>query len=500
MNGQGLLEKYSGRLRVRPYPQQAEDSASLLEKEAYALFSEMGTGKTKTVIDAACVLAAEGRIKGVLVVCPAAVKSVWASQDFGEIKKHSWMPGQVWEYHSKTRQVWQEKEGGPPWLSWVVTNYEYIRSEEHRERLESILKAVSPFMMVLDESAFIKSRTAAQTKACIKLGARAERRVILNGTPIANSPLDLWSQMRFLGPDILPFKNFFHFRSEFAVMGGFQGRQVVQWKNLDRLQELVAPYAVRREKSSLGLPPKLDLPPLEVPLSEETWDLYRQMRDDAVAWLGQNPSLAAQAGVRIMRLAQITAGFLGGIVGVEGGDGPPGRVEAVREIGCEKLDAFREWVGELLEDDPHRKIVAWCRFRPELERCAADLRDLLPTYRFYGQGKKERREAEAAFSGGGVKGPALLCAQPQAGGLGQNWTSADAEAYLSNDYSLWYRKQSEDRLHRGGQTKTVLVQDFLAVGPKGQRTVDHTMVKAVKGKEDISKWTCAAWIRALEEE
>lgn len=491
-------EVYQSRFKIPPYRHQAAGVRDLLNNEAFALWWEMGTGKSKAVVDAACILACEEEIKGVLVVCPSAVKSVWSSQIFGQIKEHCWLPGRVWEFHSSTKAAGYLSAEGGTRLDWIVTNYEYIRNKEHRERLEGMLRQFSPFLMVCDESAFIKSRTAEQTKACIKLGEKASRRVVLNGTPIANNPLDLWSQARFLGAGLLPFKNFYHFRSEFAVLGGFQGRQVVQWKNLDRLQDLMRPFSSRVEKKDcMDLPPKV-YTQVEVQLSEESWKIYKEMRDEACAWLGENPSLAAQAGVRVMRLAQITAGFLGGVVQV-GDDLTAEQIAVISEIGREKLDAFIEWVKARLEEDPKRKMVAWCRFRPELERCAKELSFLLPTYKFYGQTKKQRRETEESFSKD-TPGPALQCAQVQAGGLGQNWAFADVEAYLSNDYSFWYRKQSEDRLHRGGQTKSVLVADFLATGPKGQRTIDHVMVKAVHGKEDISQWTCAGWKRALEEE
>jgi SNF2 family DNA or RNA helicase len=376
----------------------------------------------------------------------------------------------------------------------VVTNYEFLRSEEHREKLMELLHGFK-VMMVCDESSFIKNRTAAQTKACIKIGKTVSWRVIMNGTPVSEAPLDIWAQMQFLSAKILPYKNFFHFRSEFAVMGGWQNHKVVQWKNLDKLQALVAPYVIRREKKDcLDLPEKI-YTQREIKLDEATWKIYKQMRDEAVVWLEENPSMAAQAGVRIMRLSQITSGFLGGFPVDD-----PGQEAKVEEIGREKLDWLRGFVTEQLEADPSLKIIVWCRFRPEIERVARDLADIIPTYRLYGQSKGERVESISRFSKVNNPEPALLAGQVRAGGFGLNLIAGAVSVYLSNDFSAMTRAQSEDRNHRPGQMRNVLYVDVMAVGPKGQRTVDHQVVKALREKNDLSNWTVSAWKRALTEE
>lgn len=93
-----------------------------------------------------------------------------------------------------------------------------------------------------------------------------------------------------------------------------------------------------------------------------------------------------------------------------------------------------------------------------------------------------------------------MAAQAHAGGLGQNFVAAHIALYMSNDFSLYHRQQSEDRIHRPGQTVPVLIGDVLATGPKGQRTVDHAVVTALRAKADVATWTCLAWKKALEEE
>jgi len=493
LGAESVIDDYLNRFRTLPYRHQVVGVRLLVEQSNFGLFDEMGAGKTKQVVDAACLLCEEGRIDTVLVVSPATVRGVWLDPDpeLGEIRKHAWVPSRPVEYHGpRGRVIWTDEA---PKLHWIVTNYEFIRGERNRERLAEMLSG-RQVMMVLDESSFVKNRRAAQTRACLELGKGMSRRVILSGTPITNNPLDLWSQLHFLDPKILPYRNFYHFRADFAVMGGWQNKQVIRWVNLEKLQGLVAPYVIRRLKKDCLDLPKQVYTQLEVPLTEASWKVYKQMRDEAVVWLGENPSEAAQAGVRVMRLSQLTSGFLGGFPRE---DILTPRVKP-QEMGREKLDCLVVWVKERLTEKPNLKMIVWCRFRAELERVHRELAKIMPAYRLYGgQTAAERETAISVFSTVGG-GPALLAAQPQAGGYGLNLVAADTVVYISNDFNLATRLQSEDRVHRPGQTRSVLYLDIIATGPAGQKTVDHEVVKALRRKEDLARWTTNAWREAIK--
>ncbi len=486
------ISNYVEQFKTHPHTHQITGTSLLVEHPYFGLLDQMGVGKTKQTIDAACILCERGQIDVVLVVTPSPVRSVWIdpSPELGEIKKHSWIPSRVTEWHSKSKVIWKDEN---PRLDFLVTNYEFLRNKERRDELIRLLKDRN-VMMVCDESSFIKNRVAEQTKSCIKIGSTVARRVILNGTPMGNNgPLDMWSQMLFLSPTILPYVNFYAFRAAFAIMGGYQRHQVIKWKDLKKFQALIAPHVIRREKKDcLDLPAKI-YTQLEVPLSEATWKLYKQMRDDAVVWMDENPTMAAQAGVKVMRLAQITSGFLGGFPLEDNETG-------VTEIGREKLDALRHQVTEALKEDKNRKIIVWCRFRLELERVERELKDLLPTFRLYAQKQSERDESVERFSQQGETGAALLAAHVMSGGFGLNFISTDCVFYMSNDRSLLGRMQSEDRNHRRGQTKHVVYTDMIATGPKGQQTCDHQIVKALRAHEELANWTVSAWRKALTQE
>jgi SNF2 family DNA or RNA helicase len=473
---------------------------ALVTRPAFALFDEMGAGKSAQVINAACFLAEADEIDAVLVVTPASVRAVWAGE-FGEIDKHAWYPSTISEYHARTNVL----AYAPKVLNWYVTNYEFIRSEERLASLTDQLRA-QRVLVVLDESSRIKNPRASTTKAVLKISHWAARRIVLNGTPISNNPLDLWAQLEFLDPAIIGCKNFFHYRARYAVMGGrgrLAGKIVVGWQNLEELQTKIAPHCLRRLKvDCLDLPEKI-FTIRERRMEPPTWKIYKQMRDECVAFLDEQgtTSMAPQTIVKIMRLAQISAGFIGG---VESPDWTPeDGLEALhkpREIGREKVDGFLEYVEELLEEDPKLHLIVWCRFKAELDRAAKETAARFAGVRVAriegGQKEAERRANVDEFQHG-FADPMILFGNPQAGGLGLTLTAAHRVIYLSNDFNLVTRLQSEDRVHRPGQKQRVIYTDFITTGPDGQRTIDHVVLTALRKKQDLASWTTDVWRREL---
>jgi SNF2 family DNA or RNA helicase len=518
--------------RLQPYAHQIEGVRKLVERPVFALFDEMGAGKTKQTIDAAQVLYTRGLIRRVVVVAPAAVRSVWFDPEMGELKKHLWLsiPSHVWEYHARNRNWHHECKPGQPALEWTITNYDYIRSEPRLEQL--LLRCDKLTLLVLDESSAVKNHKALQTKASLQLRKKCGRVVLLNGTPIANSPLDMYSQGNILDGGagrngILGCQSFFQFRAKYALMGGFQNKQIIGWRMLEDMQKRFAPYVLRRLKEQcLDLPPKLDSIVIDVPLTAEVWGVYKEMRDEMVAYLtDQTVSVASQAIVKALRLAQVTSGYLGGITEdqvtadeLSEEDRPhfiplpadfitPIKTVgtgSIREIGSEKLDAFLSWFKNQLIADPNLKVLVFCRFRPELNRLVQHLSKFkgLHIGEIRGGQKPFEREASTRLLDPRTMppGPVAVVCTTQTGSVGLNLAGAHTVIYISNDYSLFKRQQSEDRVHRPGQKYPVSYFDVVATGPQGQKTIDHTIQKALRNKLDIAKWTTGAWVSALLEE
>lgn len=510
-----MIEINSARFKSKPFAHQLEGIKKLVENKAFALFDEMGCGKSAQVINAACVLAEAGEIDTVLIVAPASVRCVWLDKEIGEIKKHSWHPlNVVAEYHAKNlKSAWSDtSKDMRGMLLWVVTNYEFLRNNQHLETLCSYLEG-NKVLLVCDESSYVKNRSAAQTKATMKLRSTCARCVILNGTPIANSPMDLWSQMQVLSPKILAcYKNFYNFRYEYCEMrsqnfGGQRFQQIVSYKNLDHLAKKLAPYVLRREKKDcLDLPPKL-YTEREVPLSLESWKRYKELKRDFIMTLGENDvRLEPNAAVRIMRLAQLTSGITAAMFITDEGEDKSDELLArtnYKDLSDEKL----KWaVKYLTEECTARAVIVWTRWRRERERLVAELwkhKDTLTPYELYGGQRQADRETAVQYFTQPLANREcrmVLVAQPHAGGHGLNLVAASEAIYLSNDFALGIRLQSEDRCHRPGQVNPVTYIDVLATGPKGERTVDHVIFKALREKQNIAAMTTHEWRKGLSDD
>lgn len=558
----------------------------------FLLADDMGGMKTAQAIIAAQFLHDMDAIDRVIVITPASVRSkVWFDQDLGQLHDQVFEDKRniVSEFHQKIRQWAHGPEAAPP-LKWIITNYEFIRKADN---LQTLLAYCGPkTFLVLDESNAVRSWDSAQTKACMtlrwkstKTGApslgipRCGRILEMNGTPVAETPLDLFSQGNLLHPSILDCKYITHYKGRYAIQepvlgyGGKPIKKVVKggreiviqqttgWTNLDDLQRRFAPYVLRREAKDLGI--DFALPPvgLEVVLTKETWRAYCDMRDELCVWLEKDVATASTAAVKVMRLAQITSGFLGGIedqnigewneepgLNLDGTYGRPiladvyemidklktdkvenpytlGDIETakvqpgakavhkfggIKDIGREKLDFALAWHAGLLERDPNLKLLTWCRFVPELRRYLSEAARLLPSAAIgaaCGESvlglpvKAEREHAlRLLHPRTAPEGPALVGATQGTGALGLNFTACRTVLDMSYDFSPWKKKQGDSRVNRPGQTGPVSFFYLIAVGPKGQKTIDHHIMMSRLGKMNVNDFTTSAWVKILREE
>lgn len=525
----------------------------LIERPYFALFDEVGAGKSKQVVDAAQILHwCMGQIDTVVVLTPGFARSVWADEDpmLGEVAKHAWdiVPNFIHEYHKRYSEIeWQ-----PNALNWVVSNYEFIRRDDRLHDLLMMLRGRKTWL-VCDESWAIKGRRADQSRACARIRyKRCERVTILNGTPLADGkPVDLYAPMMILDKELLGVKNFTHFRSKYCVMGGHMNKQIVEYQNLDELNARIAPHVLsRRTRDCFDLPDMLDPILVEARLSPETWKVYKDMRDEMVSWLGTQASVSKQAIVRGLRLAQITSGYLGGLEEVDAdldvtvpeknpfgaapawlrsiheqaspgpevvspfaGPGvagiPPdpaglstaGTRTVTKEIGREKLDAMMNWLGTF-QPMPN-KLLVWCRFRPELVRTTKEISKLYRNVQNLkgGQRPDERLAAKrllAPEADPNEKG--CVVGNQKAGGASLNFSAANIAIYLSQGPALIERTQSIGRIERPGQRNPMRIVDIVATGPKGQKTIDHQILRALRSKDDMARWTVDQWREILANE
>lgn len=536
-----LLEEHSP---IQPYNHQTIGTEALVRHSVFALFDEMGSGKSKQTIDAAQILYLQKVIDQVIVIAPASVRSVWFDPELGELAKHLWarVPNNVTLYHARNRSWANLTDPSRAPLQWIITNYEFIRSQERRN--EILRRCTMRTLLVLDESSAVKNHRADQTKAVIQIRRRCGRVVLLNGTPIANSPLDMFAQGLVMDPDILGCPSYLYFRSKYAVLKpGASYAQIIGWQNLEDMTRRFAPHVIRRLKQDcIDLPPKLPPIILDVTLSETEWKIYKEMRDQMITWLADNAvSTSAQAAVKTLRLAQITSGFLGGVVehdmesenldplvvpiapafletslfgpndgSIKGNLGPSNRLDIVKpieEIGRSKLDALLTFLEQSFTADPNDKILVWSCFRHEVSRIE---RTLLGDTHWLklnvgilmgGQRKDDRERTRRLLDPRTAPpGPVVVAGTVQTGAMGQNFTAAHNVIDLSYPWSLFIHQQSRDRVHRPGQVYPVSYTYLRAVGPRGQKTIDHQILKALETKQDVARWTTEAWRSMLKEE
>lgn len=565
-----------------PLPHVKYGVEQILANPYFLLGDDMGGMKTAQAIISAQFLHEMNVIDRVIVVAPAAIRpKVWFDQDLGQLREQVWEDKRnfVSEYHARIKH-WEYGPKDAKELRWIVTNFEFIRNTKN---LAMLLRYCGPkTFLVLDESSAVRNWRSKQTQACMTLRWRTNakgrpipglprcgRILELNGTPVAESPMDMYSQMNLLHPSILDCKGITYFEGRYTVkipVKRTNGTTVMSpylsfekqpdgsvrrrpqplmtqaagaegWKNLDDLQRRCAPYILRREAKDLGI--DFALPPvgLEVQLTPETWRVYREMKNEMVVWLESGVATAQQAGVKAIRLAQITSGFLGGVEDANVGDADgavpdlffdgvevpksaeeqhetsiwSGRASVV-EVGREKLDFALEWQAGLLERYPDLKLLSWCRFVPELRRYLHEVKQKFGHPVGAACGEKvfieeewnQKHEREVALRLLHPKtappGACTVGATQGTGAMGLNFTACRTVLDMSYDYSPWKKKQGDARVNRPGQTGMVSFFYLIAVGPKGQKTIDHTIMMIRLGKMSVNDMTVAAWVKVLKEE
>ena len=465
--------------KVEPFAHQREEIEGHWQDESRAIFWEQGTGKSKLEIDNAAMLYQRGEINGMLIVAPNGVHRNWVDK---EIPEH--MPG--WIVKQMRRHIFQTKKAKTKWHEqalrdlWKHCGF-IVLAMSYDAMMTDKGKAAAWLMMrdrntlyVLDESARIKTPGAKRTKRVVASGKYAKYRRILTGTPVANSPFDVYSQLLFVDPEIWKregISNYQGFKTTFGIwekrytQNNAEFDELLGYKNMDWLKQIVDSVSTRLTKEDvLDLPPKLyskrffDLDPKQRKMYDEIVNDFMTILDS-----GEMVS-ASLAIVRLLRLQQIACGYVP----------PDGEDEPVQDI-CEKNPRL-ELLKEICEDLPHPAII-WGKYKRDIQLITDHLgKDAV---RYDGStGDDERAEAIKRFQNGDVQ---FFVGNAQAAGEGLTLTAAQTVIYYSNSFKLTERLQSEDRAHRIGQEHPVNYIDLI-----GYDTIDIHIVKALASKFDVA--------------
>ena len=230
------------KFKTKPYAHQLTALEKSWNKETFAYFMEMGTGKTKVLLDNAAMLYDKGKINGVLIVAPKGVIGTWHNQEIpAHLPDHIENVVILWQANITKKQ--QEKLDSlfesDVSLHILIMNVEAFSTDKGRVFADKFLNCHET-LMVIDESTTIKTPTAKRTKSIIHLSQKAKYRRIMTGSPVTKNPLDLFSQCQFLDPWLLDFTSYYAFRNRYAEMKtiNVSGRQVQIVNGFKNLAEL----------------------------------------------------------------------------------------------------------------------------------------------------------------------------------------------------------------------------------------------------------------------
>ena len=461
------------KFKTKPYAHQLTALENSWHKEEYAYFMEMGTGKTKVLIDNLAMLYDKGKVDGALIIAPKGVVGTWYNQELPtHLPDHIENVTVLWQPNINKKQ--QEKldrlfETGQD-LHILVMNVEALSTDKGKLFAAKFLRSHKS-MLAIDESTTIKNPKAKRTKNILSLGDLCKYRRIMTGSPVTRNPLDLYSQCEFLNPSLLQFTSYYAFRNRYAEMKTIHvhGRSVnvvKQFQNLKELSETLKSFSYRVLKQDcLDLPEKVYIK-REITLSSEQAKIYEQMKKEAFATLNGKRVTSVTVLTQLMRLQQITCGHFT----ADDGSIQPVKNNRLTEL----LDVLEEIEG---------KVIIWGHYQQDVKNIVNILTDKYgpgSVVSYYGLTPQEERQKNIKKfqANNGVR---FLVGTPQTGGYGITLTEANTVIYYSNGYDLEKRMQSEGRAHRIGQKKTVTYVDIIA-----QDTVDEKIVKALRKKINIA--------------
>jgi len=462
------------KFKLPPYAHQLQALEKSWNEPYFALFMDMGTGKSKVLIDTCAMLYDNGEIRGALIVAPKGVYRNWLRKEIPEhLPDHiprkvvAWSPEQTKKKQAELAELFTQDEE----FKVLLMNVEAFSTKKGQEFAEKFLRCW-PAMLAVDESTTIKTRTAARTKALTYLAGKASYRRVLTGSPITKSPLDLYSQCEFLTKNCLGQTSFWAYQTRYTRMlrrtiGSHSFNQIIGYQNLNELNGIIEPFSFRvRKEDCLDLPDKV-YTKRTVELTPEQKQAYDTMKAAALAIIEGSVVSAPTVLTQILRLQQVCSGF------VNMDDGTTKQVPTNKLT--ELMDAIEEIDG---------KVIIWANFTNDILAIQAELSKVYgkeSVATFYGATETEERQLIVERFQDKENPLRFFVGQPRTGGYGLTLTEAKTVIYYSNGYDLEVRLQSEDRAHRIGQTNKVTYIDIVAEG-----TVDEKVLQALRGKIDIA--------------
>lgn len=451
-------------IKVKPFEHQIQAFEFAMKHDCTALLMEQGCGKTLTTVAVAGSRFLNGQIKKLLVIAPTSVVPVWPK----EFDAYADFPYQVKSLEGSTtkrKQTLSSWKANESVLQVAVINY------EGSWRMDDVLRKWRPDMIVLDESQRIKSHTAKQSKEIHKLGTLAIYRMILTGTPITNGPIEFFSQYKFLNPKIFG-NSFYSFRGRYAVMGGYQNYQIVGYQNLDELTQKAHAVAYRVTKEQALDLPEFTHQTLYCEPEPKAVSTYNQVARQSYVELEKGTVSASTVLTKLLRLSQITGGYVGG----EDGE--------IIQVSQAKQKVLAETIDDLV--GAGKKAVVFARFTAEIKAIEAMLTKKKIGFVKIAGGTTGRGELVERFQND--PDCKVFVGQLKAVREGLTLTAADTAIFYSLDYSYADYAQAMARIHRIGQKNHCTYIHLIVKG-----TVDEQVMAALADKKNMADLIVDNW-------
>ena len=462
--------------KLKPFDHQIDALEYGWDRAEFGLFMEMGTGKSKVLIDNMGMLYLDGQIDFALVIAPKGVYRNWVAKEIPEHMSDDiphrvirWVSGPNKKQQEEMRSV-KDKFDGLTIFVMNVEAYSSLKGQKAGAWMAGALGARG--MIAIDESTTIKNHKAKRTKALMKIAAGFKYRRLLTGSPVTKSPMDIYSQCEFLRPGLLGFESYYAFQGRYAVvqrrkMGQAAFQQIVGFRNLDELTQRIDMFSFRvLKKDCLDLPDKI-YTARYVGMTPQQFEMYEQIRRHAMVLLDSGEMSTAPAVItQMLRLQQIMSGHLK----TDDGDMlyfPSKRMEALEEI----------------INEHNGKAIIWSRFRYDIIQITEMLNKKFGqgcAVSYFGDTSDDDRAAAVLNFQNPGHPLKFFVGNPATAGYGLTLTEANLVVYYANDFNLETRIQSEDRAHRIGQKNNVTYIDLICEG-----SIDERIVKALRAKIDI---------------
>ena len=469
-----MTVKYN--FKLKPFDHQLDALRNGVHRKEYGYFMEMGTGKSKVLIDNLGMLFLDGQINFALVLAPKGVYRNWVAKEIPEHMSDD-IPHRVirWVASANKKQTEEMRSVKDNFagLTIFVMNVESFSTKKGQTAGEWMARTFGNYgLIAIDESTTIKNHKAKRTKALLKIASQFKYRRLLTGSPITKSPLDIYSQTEFLRPGLMGHESFYTFQGRYAVlqrrsMGAKSFQQIVGYKNLDELTEKIDTFSYRvLKKDCLDLPDKV-YTARYVTLTDEQFRMYSLLQQQAMLLFEDGEIVSAPAVItQMLRIQQVLSGHL------KTDDGE------MKYFPSRRMDALKE----ILEEHDG-KVIIWSRFRYDIIQITQMLNKEFgegSAAAYYGDTTDDERQSiveQFQIPGSRLR---FFVGNPSTAGYGLTLTEADLVIYYANDFNLETRIQSEDRAHRIGQKNNVTYIDLVSEG-----TIDEKIVEALRNKIDI---------------